>query len=183
MAEVDANIKKIDAEAKKFKKQFAAEEDRLIKREKRLEEYKNRIDKIPYETLRASESEKHRMAYEEYLMWKENYKSRKRDFHAQLESYSEKKNDFSYKATVGALASHFTIIIKDGRELDVYLIAESRDADLALLKLDGYKTPYIKLALSQQTMQGQNVYAIGRPGWFKRFCEFWHHLLPVLHGR
>jgi hypothetical protein len=128
-----------------------------------LEDYKNQIEKMTYQPLKAPESEKYRMAYEEYLMWKDNFNSRKRDFFSKLESYSEKRNDFSYKATVGALASHFTIIIKDGREFNVYLVAESRDADLALLKLDGYKTPYVKPALRQQTRQGQDVYAIGSP--------------------
>ena len=163
MTEIDANIEKADAEAEKFKKQFASEEERLIRREKMLEDYKNQIEKMTYLPLKASESEKHRMAYEEYLMWKENFVFRKKDFLSKLESYSEKKNDFSYKATVGAIASHFTIILKDGREFNVYLVAESRDADLALLKLDGYKTPYVKTALRQQTRQGQEVYAIGSP--------------------
>ncbi|MDP3283154.1 MAG: S1C family serine protease, partial [Desulfobacterales bacterium] len=144
MAEADANIKKIDAEAEKFKKQFAAEEERLIKRGKMLEDYKNQIEKMTYQPMKAAESEKYRMAYEEYQMWKENFNSRRQDFISKLEYYSEKKNDFSYKATVSALASHFTIIIKDGREFDVYLVAESSDADLALLKLDGYKTPCVK---------------------------------------
>ena len=163
MEEADANIKKIDAEAEKYKKLFAAEEERLIKREKMLENYKNQIDKMTYLPLKASESEKHRMAYEEYQMWKDNFISRKRDFFSKLESYSESKDDFSYKAKVGAIASHFTIILKDGREFNVYLVAESRDADLALLKLDGYKTPFVKTAMSRQTRQGQDVYAIGSP--------------------
>lgn len=163
MEEADANIKKIDAEAEKFKKQFTAEEERLARREKMLEDYKNQIEKMTYQPMKAAESEKYRMAYEEYLMWKENFSSRKRDFSSKLESYSEKKDDFSYKAKVSALASHFTIIIKDGREFDVYLVAESRDADLALLKLDGYKTPFVKPALRHQTRQGQEVYAIGSP--------------------
>jgi hypothetical protein len=163
MTEIDANIEKADAEAEKFKKQFAAEEERLIKRGKMLEDYKNQIEKMTFLPLKASESEKHRMAYEEYLMWKENFVFRKKDFLSKLESYSEKKDDFSYKAKVGAIASHFTIILKDGREFNVYLVAESRDADLALLKLDGYKTPFVKTAMSRQTRQGQDVYAIGSP--------------------
>jgi S1-C subfamily serine protease len=163
MAEADANIKKIDAEAEKFKKQFVAEGERLARREKMLEDYRNQIEKLTHLPLKASESEKYRMSYEEYLMWKENFTSRKQDFFSKLESYSEKKNDSSYNATVGALASHFTIIIKDGREFNVYLVAESRDTDLALLKLDGYKTPFVKPALRYQTRQGQEVYAIGSP--------------------
>lgn len=161
--EIDANIKKIDAEAEKYKKQFAIEEERLAKREKMLEDYKNQIDKMTYPPLKASETEKHRMAYEEYLMWKDNFNSRKKDFFSKLESYSEQKSDFSYKTAIGAVSSHFTIIVKDGREFNVYLVAESRDADLALLKLDGYKTPFVKTGFSRQTRQGQDVYAIGSP--------------------
>lgn len=163
MAETDAHIQKTDAEVEKFKKLFAAEEEKLIRRGKMLEDYKNQIEKLTYQPLKATESEKYRMAYEEYQMWKEHFASRKKDFLSKIESYSEEKNDFSYKATVGALASHFTIIIKDGREFDVYLVAESRENDLALLKLDGYKTPFIKPGPSRQTRQGQDVYAIGSP--------------------
>ncbi len=163
MDETESYINKTDAEAEKFKKQIDAEEKRLAKREKALEEYKNQIDKISYPPLKKSESEKHQMAYDEYMAWKESFNSRKQDFYSKLETYNEKKNDFSYNTTIGALTSHFTIIIKDGREFNVYLAAESTEMDLALLKLDGYKTPFIKPASSRQTRQGQDVYAIGSP--------------------
>jgi S1-C subfamily serine protease len=163
MQEADTQIKKMDADAERYKKQFAAEEERLARRAQMLEDYKIRIEKIPYESLKASEYEKYRMANEEYLMWKESFDSRKKEFISQLESYSEQKNSFSHRAKVGALASHFTIVIKDGREFNVYLVAESRDMDLAVLKLDGYKTPCIKPSMSRQTRQGQDVYAIGSP--------------------
>ncbi|MFH2043922.1 MAG: trypsin-like peptidase domain-containing protein [Pseudomonadota bacterium] len=156
-------IDKIDSDTKKYKKLFAAEEKWLEKREKQLEEYKEKIDKLTYIPLKESETEKYKMAYDNYLRRKENFSSQKQEFLSNLDSYSSAKDDYSYKVAVGALSSNFTIIIKDGREFDVYLVAESRDADLALLKIDDIITPFIKPTMSHQTSQGQEVYAIGSP--------------------
>jgi len=163
LAKAKKHINKIDSDAKKYKKLFAAEEKLLEKREKQLKDYKEKIDKLTYIPLKEAETEKYKMAYDNYLRRKENFSSQKQEFLSNLDSYSNAKDDYSYNVAVGALSSNFTIIIKDGREFDVYLVAESKDADLALLKIDDIITPFIKPAMSRQTSQGQDVYAIGSP--------------------
>lgn len=163
LANAKKYINKIDSEAEKYKKLFAAEEKWLEKREKQLEEYKEKIDKLTYIPLKEAETEKYKIAYDNYLRRKENFSSQKQEFLSKFDSYSNAKDDYSYKVAVGALANNFTIIIKDGREFDVYLVAESEDADLALLKIDDIITPFIKPTMSSHTSQGQDVYAIGSP--------------------
>ncbi len=61
---------------------------------------------------------------------------------------------------------NFKIILKDNSEFDADLIATGQDIDLALLKLYGYKTPYLKPG-NGYAPQGQTVYAIGSPAGLK----------------
>ena len=50
-----------------------------------------------------------------------------------------------------------------GTTLAASLVEVTDDQDLALLKLDGYRTPYLRLDSSQPLSQGIRVYAIGNP--------------------
>ncbi|MCG6861273.1 MAG: serine protease [Chromatiaceae bacterium] len=59
--------------------------------------------------------------------------------------------------------TRFEIILKDGTELVADLLEVSDDQDLALLKLDGYRTPFLNMDPSQQLSQGVRVFAIGNP--------------------
>ena len=61
------------------------------------------------------------------------------------------------------MANHFTIFLADNSELYVNLVKVSDDYDLALLKLDGYQTPFIETLNSDQMAQGEGVFAIGNP--------------------
>jgi len=62
-----------------------------------------------------------------------------------------------------ATRDHFDIITKDGTALVAKLVKVSEAQDLALLKLDGYRTPFLKLDPSPGLSQGARVFAIGNP--------------------
>lgn len=57
----------------------------------------------------------------------------------------------------------FDIILKDGTELGATLVRLAEDQDLALLKLDGYRTPFLRLDSAGRLSQGIRVFAIGNP--------------------
>ena len=57
----------------------------------------------------------------------------------------------------------FTIVLKDGSRFTARLIGTSDQQDLALLKLDGHRTPVLPVAASGHPGQGEQVYAIGNP--------------------
>jgi len=56
-----------------------------------------------------------------------------------------------------------TIILADGTALNAEELAASEKHDLVLLKLEGYKTPFIKTGNSKKIAQGDALYAIGNP--------------------
>jgi S1-C subfamily serine protease len=59
--------------------------------------------------------------------------------------------------------TNFTIVLKDGERLTARLVGTSDTQDLALLKLDGYRTPALRIAAGGGPGQGDAVYAIGNP--------------------
>jgi len=59
--------------------------------------------------------------------------------------------------------TRFDIMLRDGTELSATLVKISDSQDLALLKLEGYRTPFLSLDSSARLSQGERVFAIGNP--------------------
>ena len=59
--------------------------------------------------------------------------------------------------------------LKNGTKLSARLVKDSKQHDLALLKLDGYVTPFLNVASNTKNRQGAQVYAIGSPLGMKDF--------------
>jgi serine protease Do len=60
-------------------------------------------------------------------------------------------------------ASSITVITLDGREHKAQVLGQDRDADLAVLKVDGKNLPAVPLSSSADLMIGETVIAIGNP--------------------
>jgi hypothetical protein len=106
----------------------------------------------------------------EYNARRANYDRRRADYNSLLSIYKSKKrrhnevrkafNDLQLRS----FYEHgFTILLVDNTELSVEIAAISDRYDLALLKLSGYKTPFIEPGNINRIAQGEPVYAIGAP--------------------
>ena len=73
------------------------------------------------------------------------------------------KLDRDIKRNSAIVQTSFTIVLKDGEQLNARLVSTSEVHDLALLKLDGYRTPVLLVAAGGRLGQGDAVYAIGNP--------------------
>ena len=73
------------------------------------------------------------------------------------------KQELGFKRRFANSEKRFEIVLKDGTELIATLVEVSDDQDLALLKLDGYRTPFLRLDPSELLSQGSRVFAIGNP--------------------
>lgn len=60
-------------------------------------------------------------------------------------------------------ATSFDIVLKDGTELTANLVGLGANHDLALLKVDGFRTPYLRLDATSSVSLGQRVFAVGSP--------------------
>jgi hypothetical protein len=78
-------------------------------------------------------------------------------------SFRRAKMDFDWQSTAASMQNSFQVILKDKTELTAFLIDTSAELDLALLKLDGHRTPVIRPAAGGWLGQGETVFAVGNP--------------------
>jgi S1-C subfamily serine protease len=102
------------------------------------------------------------------------------------------ERDLSFARSSEAVTNSFELILKDGTELTATLIDTSPEHDLALLQLEGFRTPFLRVGSPLSLSQGQRVFAIGNPlgmhdsvtsGVITRMtAEFVHTDAPILPG-
>ena len=126
---------------------------------KTIREQGARIDED--QRLAAERSLKERSAYLED--WLRDYTRRKSRFLENKRHIDKQRYDFEQKNRALAGQSRFTITLADGEEVSAILYRTSDRHDLALLKLNGYRTPYLEIADSSSVRLGQQVFAIGAP--------------------
>lgn len=85
------------------------------------------------------------------------------DFKKQQRAFSRQKNDFNYLSSMATRAESFDIFLKDNTKTKARLIRISEKEDLALLKVEACRSPYLNLASLDEVRQGMVVYAIGSP--------------------
>ena len=151
--------------------------DQIEYAEERYEREKKYLDTMRKELedyKRAMSAEKNasrkRAMRERYDDYRDRYEDRRRDYRASKRAFDEQRREFdretrelSRKSSAATLATNFQITIKDGRKLTARLVGLGRGQDLALLKVDGYRTPHIERGRPRAMVQGTSVYAIGSP--------------------
>jgi serine protease Do len=95
--------------------------------------------------------------------WLRDYDGRRNEFLAKKREIDRGKKDFQQKTRELSSQSRFTITLADGEDKSAILYRISDHLDLALLKLNGYQTPYLEAADADSVTLGQQVYAIGSP--------------------
>lgn len=156
MAETEKNISRIE---KKIEKEKAS----LRKRKLQLERYAKAIEELKNGDQRQKERERLVVQKSAYGDWKKDLVARITAFEKQKEIFLAQKSAFESRSAAATLARSFAITLKDGTKLTVYLVSVSSAHDLALLKLDNHKTPFIDPAPRKRFGQGVTVYAIGSP--------------------
>ena len=148
-----------------------SELDRKIADEQhRLKAFYSRIDQLK----KAAEAESDPIRKQSYLQdceanlqryedWRTDLDKRKKKYEEEKKKFRDGRQNFIYSKSLVNLSQSFTIVLADHTELYARLLKISRDHDLALLKLDGYRTPALTPAPTTQLKQSDPVFAIGNP--------------------
>ena len=160
----EEKFEQVDSEIKFADREFDFEAKKLEEANQYLEGLKNEIDALPDKSSRKSSLEnKYQNDMEYFIAWKERYESQKRRYEEEKGKYKGQKSDFKSKMATAGVSGSFKITLKNGDELNAWLVRASQDADLALLKVNGCITPAIGTADAGSLAQGQVVLAIGSP--------------------
>ncbi len=162
-AQVDKALDYIDEEIEKAEKELDAEKSRLEDYRKRLEKYEKDIDNMADGAAKRWYTRDYQEKYDIYAERKAVYEKKKRAFRDGRGTYEDGKTDYRFRRATARVDNTFDVRLKDGTTLYAWLVAESRDHDLALLKIDGYKVPFLSAADPGTLSQGDTVYAIGSP--------------------
>lgn len=154
--EVEGNIEQM-------KKGFDDEKKRLDSRAQKLKKLKALADNEKSPQRKKSYADEYAYRKKEYDDWLADYEKRLEQFESKEKVYREQRSQYDYGKVVGNLSRSFTIILADNTELHARLVATSSVHDLALLKLDGYRTPALKATDTSSLFPGLGLYAIGSP--------------------
>jgi serine protease Do len=152
---------------KAIKKDLGLELERLELFKKQLVDYKKRMSELTNERDKAYAQENYSIELKRYQSWRTDFNKRKKAFQKKLSQYREKITLENYNASLSSLKTTFAIYLADNSELNARLVTVSKQYDLALLKLSGYKTPYLQAALPGSISQGCKVFAVGNPAMLK----------------
>jgi len=146
-----------------MEKEFVDEKKRMAGYAADLKQLKHLADSERNRTRKKSYKSEYAYRIKRYETWKADYRKRHRKFLSEERTYRSQQADYKYKKSVANLSQSFVIILADNTELNVRLVATSADHDLALLKLDGYKTPTLQKYEARALTPGGALYAIGNP--------------------
>jgi serine protease Do len=135
----------------------------LKKNRRDLEENKALIDSQPESAGKEVNRNRYLSDLQSTVTWEENFLKRKKDIDQRKKELREKKTSYQRDASVAALSQSFIIYLADNTKVNAYLVKRSETHDLALLKIDGYTTPFLEPALFDILAKGDSVYAIGNP--------------------
>lgn len=119
----------------------------------------NRIDPSERKEYESALAER-----EQYLkQWQSDWEERRKTYQTAQNEYSTKKKNYSRVNKRLSAQTRFEVVLADGSKKSAVFYRTSDTIDLALLKLDGYKTPYLIPGNAGSVSLGQSVYAIGSP--------------------
>jgi serine protease Do len=151
-AQYDAYAEQVEAAAADGEADLRAEERGLREARVELQQVRDQMPPAIYsQRLRSLEAREASVA------------QRRRELRSQRDAIRSSRQSVAYANSLDHLNRSFKITLADKSEHFAYLVAASDQLDLALLKLDGFRTPYLKAADFRDIPMGNVVYAVGNP--------------------
>ncbi|MCP5419166.1 MAG: trypsin-like peptidase domain-containing protein [Gammaproteobacteria bacterium] len=163
LEDLDNRIAAAEQQYATYREQLEFEEARLEKRKKDLATYKNHIRSLGDGPYKRSEQENYDLMLKQSQLWEKSIAEKRREFREKQAAFDKEQRDFNWKRHVTSASRRYIAVLKDGTEMNVRQIAVSKDHDLALLQLDGFRTPRLEAATRGELGQGVTVYALGNP--------------------
>jgi serine protease Do len=154
--EAESNVRDMEEKLKK-------EAEQLKTARRNLEENKALIDLQPNSAGKEVNRSRYLSDLQSTIAWEESFFKRKKGIEQRKKELWEKKTSYKRDANVAALSQSFTVYLADNTKLNAYLVKRSDTRDLALLKIDGFITPFLESAPFDILAKGDPVHAIGNP--------------------
>jgi S1-C subfamily serine protease len=163
VAEREAFIAELDAAFREDQRIFNIKRGKLRQAEKQLKEIESFIRDVkdPNQAEYAEGVLEQRS--QKLASARQEYRKAKRAFDKARREWETAKSDFRIATSLGSLATSFDITLKNKAVIQATLVKLSEEHDLALLKVDGYVTPFLRPADSATVHAGMSAYVMGNP--------------------
>ena len=158
----EAKIKQSALMFERKKRQIANQQERLLINKQRLDDFRLYMHGLSFEKERQ-------VSQREYSLYEQQYQQDEQQFNeasSQLNEaelkFKQQQSTFNFSSAISNVAQSFEIILKDNTKAQAKLIRVAPKDDLALLKVDACKAPYLEIS-AQRVSQGTAVHAIGSP--------------------
>jgi len=159
----EENIGQTDQKIEDYSAAMAVEAKQLKEMKIALDEYKSNIERMRDPNAKETALQNYQRQSEQYDFYEAQFRKRKSEAEEKISKYQQEKGELSRKARMAENARKFVVLLKDKTELEANLVSVSNDHDLALLKVDRCRSPYLQPGASSQLSQGMRVFAIGSP--------------------
>jgi S1-C subfamily serine protease len=163
MKKMEEFISRVDNKIEEDEATMAEDENRLRRMRGDLDDYERSIEGMTDRNAKIMALQNYRRQSAQYDFYEAQLKKRKSEFEDKKWKYQQEKREFTSRARMAKQERHFIVLLKDKREVEAHLVAVSNDHDLALLKIDRCRSPYLQPGSPGQLIQGMRVFAIGSP--------------------
>ena len=163
MKKAEEFIARVDNRIEDDEATIAEAENRLRRMRSDLDDYKASIDRMTDPNAQIIAMQKYRSQSAQYDFNEAQLRKRKNELEEKISKYRQEKREFINKARTAKYDRQFVVLLKDKTELEANLVSVSNDHDLALLRIDRCRSPYLQSGAPNQLIQGMSVFAIGSP--------------------
>ncbi len=159
----DKKYAQLEIRFKEIEARIFNEEQRLKDAKDELDDFKRYIDGEDDSPTKAYNVKRYQASLARYKSWLISFETSRKSYESKKKELQNEQSKRRYDTSVAQLNTSFTVYIADNTSFYAHLVSVSKEHDLALLKLDGYKTPCLVPADNTYPAQGDPVFAIGNP--------------------
>ncbi|MBU1713626.1 MAG: trypsin-like peptidase domain-containing protein [Proteobacteria bacterium] len=163
MKKTEEDIGRADQWIEDYHATMTGEEKQLKGMKISLDEYKSNIERMRNPNARATALQSYQRQSEQYDFYEARFRKRKSEFEEKISKYRREKGELTKKTRMAEHDRKFVVLLKDKTALEANLVSVSNDLDLALLRIDQCRSPYLQSGAPNQFIQGMRVFAIGSP--------------------
>jgi serine protease Do len=163
MKKAEEFIARVDNRIEDDEATISEAENQLRRMRSDLDDYKAYIDRMTDPNVQIIAMQRYRSQSAQYDFYEAQLRKRKNEFEEKKSKYRQEKGEFTKKVRTAKYDRQFVVILKDKTELEANLVSVSNDHDLALLRIDRCRSPYLQSGTPNQLIQGMSVFAIGSP--------------------
>ncbi len=147
----------------RYDAQIETETQRLEQARADIDAFRRYIDGQPESPTRQYNETRYQEGLKRFQRWEKTIREHRHKMASERSAFQATLLQQRVDAGLAGLSRHFTVYLADNRPLHAYVVEISKDHDLALLKVDGYTTPFLTPENPFASAQGEPVYAIGNP--------------------